>query len=83
MIRISLSGAAHIELFDFCKSVLKPGLDAARYAESLVNENWEFGEVGGATGALFEIAGRDTKSGNPETISFNKDEDFLCIEEDV
>jgi len=73
--RFTLSDAAFSILTDFCSAYLKPDLDAMKYAGGLVSEcgNWE-GNV------IFEIRGFHAKTGNPATISFDRDADFQYAE---
>lgn len=71
-IRTALSDKARADLIAFCAANLRPGLDPERYAE---NMDADLGVIGGE-GAVFEIRGFDTASGNPATISFGRDDDF-------
>lgn len=74
MIRTALSDKARAELIDFCAKHLKDDIDPVRYANGLEDE------ANLSSGALFEISGRHSKSGNPTTVSFHADADF-CWEE--
>jgi|APEBP8051073178_1049388.scaffolds.fasta_scaffold67163_2 hypothetical protein len=74
MIRTALSAEARAELVTFCADNLRPGLDPEAYAGGLE------GEVDMTDGALFEVRGFHSKTGNPTTIQFLADADF-CWEE--
>lgn len=77
-VRSNLSAASFDALRNFCALNLKAGLDADTYAEGLASEheNWD-GTV------VFEIRGKDSKSGAPATISFNDDAEFEYAEMDA
>lgn len=76
-IRTALTNEAHSALVAFCAENLKTGLDPEQYADGF---DVDLGEVGGVAGALFEIRGFDTKTGNPATISFRDDAEFVTEE---